>query len=320
MQHFIANTDHAWFDFLSDRAAPGGRLDEANFWSPKSLKPMKTLAPGAPVFLRLKAPRSCIAGYGFFAHFDAIDIDLAWVLFWWKNGDPDKLRFLVRIGQYRGLDLLEPGAPRKPLGCTILRDVHFWPRERWIPWQGEMGWHGNIVRGKEEQEPELVAFLMEELRRDAAQRPVDLGDAFVPLDVDRRRIVEAAVVQRQGQGAFKARLMSAYEGRCAITGERTKVVLDAAHIQPYLGPESNHPQNGLLLTKEFHTLFDAGYVGVTPDLEVRVSPRLRADWGNGKRYEAFDGHRLVKVPQTAGAMPSRAALEWHWSVRFLGGL
>lgn len=43
------------------------------------------------------------------------------------------------------------------------------------------------------------------------------------------------------------------------------MVLDAAHIQPCLGPRSNHPQNGLVLTKEFHALFDRGYVTVTPE-------------------------------------------------------
>ena len=37
---------------------------------------------------------------------------------------------------------------------------------------------------------------------------------------------------------------------------------ESAHIQPYLGPRSNHVQNGVLLTKELHALFDAGYVTI----------------------------------------------------------
>lgn len=36
---FVANTDRAWFDFLSVRAV-GGRLDEVNFWLPKGTSPM----------------------------------------------------------------------------------------------------------------------------------------------------------------------------------------------------------------------------------------------------------------------------------------
>jgi putative restriction endonuclease len=110
--------------------------------------------------------------------------------------------------------------------------------------------------------------------------------------------------------------MKAY-GRCAITGEHTQIVLDGAHIQPYLGPRSNHPQNGVLLTKEFHALFDAGYVTITPDLKVRVSERLRTDWKNGHRYYPFDGKPLVAVPSEAALQPSRDALAWHGRHTFL---
>ena len=44
-----------------------------------------------------------------------------------QNGDPDKLRFLQRIGDYRKTDLLDSRVPRAPLGCTILRAAQFWP-------------------------------------------------------------------------------------------------------------------------------------------------------------------------------------------------
>lgn len=110
MYPFIANTD--------------GRIDEANFWSPKSTRSIKQMEPGTPFFLRLKHPRSCIAGYGFFAHFDALELDLAWDLFGWRNGAPDKIHFLERIGAYRGVNLLNPRSPGSRLGSTILRAVY----------------------------------------------------------------------------------------------------------------------------------------------------------------------------------------------------
>ena len=103
-----------------------------------------------------------------------------------------------------------------------------------------------------------------------------------------------------------------------MTGEHTEIVLDAAHIQPYLGPRSNHPQNGLLLTKEFHALFDAGYVTVTPEYEVRVSSRLYSEWGNGHRYRPFDGRPLTVLPSVEIERASPEALEWHLERRFLG--
>jgi putative restriction endonuclease len=313
MPPFIAVTDKHWFDFLA-ASAPGGVADEVNFWSPKSTRPMKQMDVGDVVFFRLKHPINAIAGYGFFAVFRVLDIDLAWELFGWKNGDPDKLRFLERIGAYRGVDLLSPATSRAPLGCTALRFATFWPRDRWIPWGEDRGFARNIVQGKTENDPDRILLLLQQL---GSNPPDDLELApFEPLDTDDRMIVLAEQVAREGQGTFRARLLDAYRGRCAITGEHTEPVLDAAHIQPYLGPRSNHVQNGLLLTKEFHALFDRGYVTVTPDHVVHVSPRLRDEWKNGHRYYPFDGQKLREVPGRADMRPSAAALDWHRLHRF----
>src|SRR5439155_27320659 len=128
-------------------------------------------------------------------------------------------------------------------------------------------------------------------------------------DDERRRVGRVGVV-REGQGAFRARVLDAYGRRCAITGERTEVVLEASHIQDYLGPRSNHVQNGLALTQEFHTLFDRGLVGVDADLCVRVSPAIGRRWSNGKRYYEYDGRPLRVVPSVASLRPSPAALAW----------
>jgi putative restriction endonuclease len=292
-------------------------VDEVNFWLPKATWPMRAMVASEPVFLRLKRPRYAIAGYGFYAHFQVLDLDVAWQTFGPKNGDPTRERFFRRIGRYRNIDLLRPDVARAPIGCTILRDAVFWPRERWIHWGEERGWQRNIVQGRTERDPENVAILASALQLDRAQVPPDLADApFHLLADDERKRRNAEVIARQGQGTFRLRLMQAY-GRCAITGEHTPIVLDGAHIQPYLGPASNHPQNGLLLTKEFHALYDAGYVTVTPDLVVRVSERLRSDFSNGRRYYPFDGKPLVAVPNRGSLRPSGEALEWHMRHRFL---
>ncbi len=307
---FIANTDRAWFDYLSSRASHG-RVDEVNFWLPKASRPMKEMSPGEPLFFRLKKPHYAIAGYGFFAHFEPLDLSVAWSVFSWKNGDPDKESFLTRIGRYRGVDLLQPGASAGKLGCTILRDAIFWPESRWIPWGESEGWAPNIVQGKSERDEHRMALLRDAIMADSRGVPEDLLDQFTPLEVDERRLILREETVREGQGAFRRRLNHAYEGQCAITGEHTGTVLDAAHIQPYFGSRSNHVQNGLLLTKEFHALFDEGYVAITPEYEIRVSSSLRADWSNGKRYYEYDKKRLRYLPRALEQQPSRQALDWH---------
>ena len=41
------------------------------------------------------------------------------------------------------------------------------------------------------------------------------------------------VVPRLGQATFRIELEKQYQMRCAVTGERTRPVLDAAHIKPF---------------------------------------------------------------------------------------
>lgn len=140
--------------------------------------------------------------------------------------------------------------------------------------------------------------------------------AYTPVGVDDRKRAQVAQSVREGQGAFRVRVLDAYERRCAVTGERSWPVLDAAHIQPSLGPASNHVQNGLVLRADIHRLFDAGYVTVTPDYRFRVSRRLRDEYENGRVYYQLDGAPLVMLPRRAESRPSREALAWHVATAF----
>lgn len=117
--------------------------------------------------------------------------------------------------------------------------------------------------------------LSELLRRAHPEPVVDLLPVFLPLENDEREriaVMKAPVRsaqgrRREGQGTFRLR-QRAYEGQCAVTGEHAMPVLEAAHIQPYLGRASNDPQSGLVLLSDLHRLYDDGYVTVTPDLRL----------------------------------------------------
>ncbi len=316
MNPFIAVTDKGWFDFLA-AGSDAGRVDEVNFWSPRAQRPMKQMRPGETVFFRLKAPHNAIAGYGFFAHFAKLDLELAWETFGAKNGAATRARLAQLLSRDAAHLARDPSLATLPLACTILRDASFWPHERWIAWGEAQGWSTNIVQGRTEDDSARASRLLGELAYDSVAAPEDLAPQFQLVDADEREFDSATVAKREGQGAFRARLLDAYERRCAITGEHTEPVLDAAHVQPYLGPRSNHVQNGLLLTKEFHTLFDKGLVTITPGYRVRVSRALRERWNNGKRYYEYDGRELTKLPTDASAQPSRDALRWHNVRRFI---
>ena len=84
-------------------------------------------------------------------------------------------------------------------------------------------------------------------------------------------------------------------------------VVEAAHIWPYRGQNDNHPDNGLLLRADLHTLFDLDLLGVHPDT-LCVSITKDAKRGD---YAEFDGSSLVVG---GNRKPSRPALAKRWSV------
>lgn len=115
------------------------------------------------------------------------------------------------------------------------------------------------------------------------------------------------IVQRRGQPEFRNKLIAAYDGRCAVTGCDAVSALEAAHITPYLGPESNHVSNGLLLRADIHTLLDLDLVGIDPEsLRMVVAEQLRETC-----YEELDGQELI-LPDDAALAPNKEALQQRW--------
>jgi hypothetical protein len=127
-------------------------------------------------------------------------------------------------------------------------------------------------------------------------------------DARERQIAE--VIRRKGQAKFRAALISAYKGRCAVTGCDALDALEAAHIVPYKGQCTNHPQNGLLLRADLHSLFDLGLLAIDPKtMTVVLSQQLL-----GSDYRNLSGTPLSK-PSDDSLAPSPEALHkhLHWS-------
>lgn len=74
----------------------------------------------------------------------------------------------------------------------------------------------------------------------------------------------------------------------------------------------------MLLRKDFHTLFDRGYITVNTDFKVEVSHRIKEDFGNGKEYYAHHGQRLIILPERMDQIPDTHYLEWHNENIYLG--
>ena len=138
-------------------------------------------------------------------------------------------------------------------------------------------------------------------------RKLDEEGYFDPKNViDARERIETSIVRRRGQLAFRKKLLTAYKGRCAITGCKIEEVLEAAHIISFKGPDTNRVANGLLLRADLHTLFDLSLLAVDSNtMTVIVSPVLK-----GSCYAEYQGKKL-KLPDDPKSRPGCEALDQH---------
>jgi predicted restriction endonuclease len=138
------------------------------------------------------------------------------------------------------------------------------------------------------------------------QKAEDTG-AFNPLGLkdDRQRTI-ATIVRRRGQPEFRQRLLCAYGNRCAVTGCDAIEALEAAHIVPYQGENTDHVSNGVILRSDVHTLFDLGLLTIDADSWMVV---LRSEL-LGTTYGQLHGRR-ISLPVATTDMPSRDALRLH---------
>lgn len=301
---WVGTTDNDWFDFLSRRP----HIDEVNFWQPSGKPLFAHLPMGSPFLFKLKKPHNCIAGGAWYVRNSALPLSLAWETFGEKNGTASRSEFETRL---RRLHRHE-GERNPTILCNVLVEPFFWKPEHWI--HTPVGWAKNIVRGKSyDTATEDGRTLWREVE-DRLQGRLPAPAKELPLLVAEggaRYGTPGLRTPRLGQGAFRVVVTEAYRRTCAITGENTLPVLEAAHIKPYAEEGPHDVANGLLLRSDFHKLFDAGLITVTPKLDVEVSPRIHEAWFNGKVYYRLHGKRLANLPEHAAHRPSPDFLRWH---------
>lgn len=309
MKIWVGVTDKNWYEHLIHLAP-----EEVNFWQPSGSRTFRALQPGEPFLFKLHSPHNFIVGGGFFVRYSALPASVAWDAFDRKNGVNSLSDLVLRVRQYRADDRsIDP-----IIGCNVLAEPFFFERSEWIPVPAS--WAANIVQGKTyESESEegrtLWTAVLERTRLAPSIRDAGLTEA---TEDDRRFGAEYLACSRLGQGAFRVLVTDAYLRRCAVTGERTLPVLEAAHIKPYASAGPHTVKNGILLRSDLHKLFDLGYVTITPNLKLEVSSRLREEWENGREYYAHHGKDLACKPTDATNLPGREFLQWHNENRFKG--
>ncbi|MBG0823916.1 HNH endonuclease [Planomonospora sp. ID91781] len=308
MKAYVGVTDAAWHRFLAARPEVG----EVNFWRPSSAREFKVLSHGEPFFFKSHYPHNRVVGGGFYSGFAQLRVSEAWEFFGEGNGAASLAELRDRVGRYRK----EPMGPGDDpvIGCVIVRDVCFFPEGADAGAPPDFA--SNIVQGKGYDlavHPE-AAYFHGLLDRMGIGVEVDLSE---PWHLDGPVYGDPRLAPRRlGQRAFQAVVLQAYERRCAVTGDKIRPVLQAAHIRPVAAGGQHCLDNGLLLRSDVHTLFDRGYLAVDPKYRLRVSPRLREEFGNGEEFYRRAGTQIA-LPRQRRDRPSTEVLEWHLDEVFL---
>ena len=258
----VAVTDGDWFEILRTQS----NLSEVNFWAPSAAN-FRALQPGEMFLFKLHAPRNVIVGGGIFAYANALPCSLAWEAFSEANGARSAREMRTRIARYRKA---EPNDRSDfEIGCRILTQPFFFEEPDWIP--VPTSWSPNIVSFKTYNTSNADGLALWDTVNSRLERL-----RFSGMDYAEARFGEPHLIRpRLGQGAFRVLVTDIYQRRCVVTHERTLPALEAAHIRPYGDGGGHEASNGLLLRRDIHSLFDAGYVTVTPDLRFEVSNRIR---------------------------------------------
>ena len=132
-----------------------------------------------------------------------------------------------------------------------------------------------------------------------------------PKNVLERRYALRSVKQRLHQASFREAIISAYDGRCALSRIPEPLLLDAAHIVADKDERLGQPviPNGIPLSKIHHAAFDAHLIGIDPDYRLHVSDRLLGQ-SDGPMLEALKrlNGGTIHLPSRVKDRPDRDRL------------
>ncbi len=309
MEFYVGVTDKKWFEFLKQEPR-----EDVNFWKPLGGNNFTAIPSGAPFLLKLRKPDHAIVGVGFFTGQTMLPISVAWDTFGIRNGYNNFESFAQAIQKFRAAKG-KPFEINPTINCLVLTAPIFFRKPDWIPAPAD--WQNPIVTGKVyNTATEIggkmwadVSAMMVKYRDDPFTNELATDSVALESPGIYR---EALTKVRIGQGAFRTLITQAYDKKCAISGEKTLPVLEAAHIQPFAEAGPHSIRNGLLLRSDIHKLFDMSYLTVdATDYRVLVSGRIKEEFKNGKEYYRFHGQKLQVLPKNLNDRPLAQYLQHH---------
>ncbi len=122
--------------------------------------------------------------------------------------------------------------------------------------------------------------------------------------------------QRRRDPAFRAKVLLAYQYRCAVCGHdlrmgQQSIGLEAAHIKWFQANGADEVPNGIAMCSLHHKVFDLGAFKILPETYQMVfSQHLNGSETASHRMLAYHGSGMI-LPQAKEYLPHPANLDWH---------
>ncbi|HSD37385.1 MAG TPA: HNH endonuclease signature motif containing protein [Rhodocyclaceae bacterium] len=120
--------------------------------------------------------------------------------------------------------------------------------------------------------------------------PAPAAPAADPDSLEERAKRFALVEVRTQQGAFRKAVFLACRGRCVVSGCDIPEALEAAHLDGHSWKDGhNSAEDGVLLRRDLHALYDTGLLSFAEGLRVQLDPTVR------EHYGVFEGANVAAV-------------------------
>jgi hypothetical protein len=290
----VVNTDPDWIEVLRSYNI----TDNINFW--RKEKRRVHLPERSRFYFKLRGSRF-IAGRAVSQRQISMSIREAWEYFSIRNGVStyEELR-------RKATDILE--VSDDTLNCLVLDEVEVLDPEEYPQLPPDFVATQNPKDYLEGSLPQIESsfFGASTLGLSGIEAQLTKDRVFDPDTVlAAREATLRAVVMRRGRSDFRQMLMDAYDHKCAVTGTEVRAILEAAHVYPYKGTETNVLQNGILLRSDWHTLFDLGLWAIDDDYRIIIAPEIIPE-----EYRKYH-QTLIRLPRIVLHRPSPKAIRWH---------
>jgi len=129
---------------------------------------------------------------------------------------------------------------------------------------------------------------------------------------------EQIVKVRVNQSFFRCSILASYNNTCCITGIQQPDFLIAGHIKPWSVDEKNrlNPQNGIAINALHDKAFEAGFLTITTDFKIKISPLLLKQKKSKSIEDYFLKYDNQDIILPSRFLPDTEFLKYHNEVKF----